>query len=133
MVAMEQKAHKILMLSAALAIQLFSSGCIFGGGGGGGGLFSLFGGGGGSSEAALLISGSSGSNDGQQEGGQEEPGGLGEELSSFSSTGFNDSPINDVPQVAVLHNPEPASMILFGSGLAGLGFLRRRRLRKASK
>ena len=124
---MEQKAKKILMLSAALAIQLLSSGCFFGGGG----LSSFFGGAESSAAAAFFNSGSSESNDGGSYDGQGS-GGLGEEASRFSDTNPDGSSI-DVPQVAVLHNPEPASMILFGSGLAGLGFLRRRRFSKASK
>ncbi len=118
---MEQKAKKILMLSAALAVQLLSSGCLFSGGG----LSGFFGGGESAAVAAFSNGGSSGSNDGQGSG-----GGSGGEVSRFSGINPEDSSI-DVPQVAVLHNPEPASMILFGGGLTGLGFLRRRR--KASK
>ncbi len=121
---MEQNAKKVLMISAVLAIQLLSSGCLLGSGGGG--LFSFFGSGGSSAATVFSNSGPFGANDSQGS------GGLVEELSRFSGVNPDGLP-NDVPPVAVLHNPEPGSLFLFGSGLAGLGFLRRRRSRKASK
>lgn len=90
-------------------------------GGGGGGLSSLFGGGSDVGEVIGSLSSSGGSG--------------GDAVQSFASSGPIDSSGSidtaSVQQTAgVLHNPEPASMALFGGGLMGLGLLRRRRSRK---
>lgn len=87
--------------------------------------FSFFGGGQSPSSLDIFNGGFFGSND-------EQGPSYNEETSGFSGTD-SDGPVIDAPQVAVLHNPEPGSMILFGSGLAGLGLFRRRRFRKSSK
>ena len=70
--------------------------------GGGGGLFGFFG-------------GSSGGSDSFASSDQGGAGG-----------GFN------APSVATANNPEPASVALFGSGLAGLALLKRRKARRRS-
>ena len=87
----------------ALPALLASGGCLFGGGGSGGGLFGFFGGGSGSGETGSSL------------------------VASFASSGGGfDSIAQDV---ATIQNPEPASMVLFGGGMAGVAFLRRRKAR----
>ena len=99
--------HSTWLGISCLAVQLFLAGC----GGGGGGLSSLFGGGGGSSGAgdvfSALISG-----------GSDVAGGGTDSAASVTS-------------VATVHNPEPASVALFGGGLVGLAYLRRRKAQRA--
>ena len=92
------------MVVGLMVVQFLMAGCE-----GGGGLASLFGGGG-SGDAGTLgdlasggvdaIGGSGGSGGGE--------GGL-------------------VSEVATVHSPEPASIVLFAGGLAGLAHLRRRK------
>ena len=97
----------MLMGAGLLSLQLLTAGC----GGGGGGLSSLFGGGGGDSGAgdvfSALISG-----------GSDVAGGGTDSAASVTS-------------VATVHNPEPASVALFGGGLVGLAYLRRRKAQRA--
>ena len=109
---MEHKTRTALLVGAALTMQLMTAGC-FGGGGGSiisgiGDFFSGFFGGSNSSSSGI--------------------NGIGENIVvSLSEDASGD---NGIPEVAVLHNPEPGSLMLFGSGLAGLSFIRRRRSRK---
>lgn len=93
------------LIILAMPALLASSGCVLGGGGGG--LFGLFGGDGGS--------------------------GTSDVVSSFVSSGSgSDSGLSAAAQTAsTLHSPEPASMALFGGGLAGLALRRRRRKTRA--
>jgi len=91
-----------------IMIQLMAAGCKSGSSAG---LFDLFGVGG--SEVLGAFSGSSGS-------GASGTGGT--TISGSGSSG----------EVAKVHNPEPASMALFGAGLAGIGVFRRRKARKAA-
>ena len=88
---------------------LLTAGCS--GGGGLSGLFdSVFGGGSGDSGSAVLAAldtGTSGFSSGANIGG------------------------GSIPPIATVHSPEPVSSVLFGSGLAGIALLRRRR--KAQK
>ncbi len=53
---------------------------------------------------------------------------------ALSESGSGDGSGGDTiaTRVATVHNPEPASMVLFGGGAAGLAVLRRRRKSKRS-
>ena len=97
------------LVAGSLAVQLLTAGC---GGGGGGGLFGLFGGGGDSGAADLFAA---------------LTGGTSESLGS--SDGGVTSLASDV---AAVHSPEPASLALFGGGLAVLAGWRRRSQKKSS-
>ena len=111
------------MLIVSVTSALLSTGCL-GGGGGGNGLFSalsdFFNGSSSSSSSNFDILGS------LPDGGGTD--GSGPQIASLSIQGDG-----GVPDVATLHNPEPASMMLFGSGLAGAALLRRRRARRAAR
>lgn len=105
-------ALKIGLVAVGIAVQLLTAGCK----GGSGGLFSgLFGGDSGSSGGGFDGLAGNAFNGGLGGGGL--GGGGGQTLT---------------PAVAVVHNPEPASMALFGGGVAGLAFLRRRKARRRS-
>lgn len=101
-------AFRALTIVASLFIQLLAAGC----GGGGGGFSSLFGGDEGSEGF-----GSDGSN----------------AFITSASSGFSASSGTDSSSsVATVHHPEPTSVVLFGSGLAGLTLWRHRRARRRS-
>ena len=101
-------ATRLYIVGAALIAQLFTAGCRAGG------LFDVFGlTSGGSSDSAQSSSDSS-------ETIAESVGGSGSDL-AFGGAGAV------VSTAATLHNPEPAGLVLFGGGLAGIGLLRRRR------
>jgi len=97
--------HGLVIL--AVPALLASGGCLgLGGGGGGGGLFGFFGGGDSGSTQSVVTS-------------------------DTGITGFSGG--TDIArEAATLNNPEPASMALFGGGLAGLALLRRRKARGRS-
>ena len=97
----------VATFTLGIAALLMTAGC-----GNGGGLSSLFGGSGGSDTFAALGGGSSSGGGGSSSGG--------------SSGGFSSNP-------ATIHHPEPASMVLFGSGLVGAGLMSRRRRKRAGK
>ena len=115
--------RKIALLTLVLGAQVLLSGCDGGGGGFGG----FFGGSGGSDVFASLFGGGNGGGD--------DLGGLFENFQNFSGDGGNlgggnggfDSFVAGPPPVAVVHHPEPASMVLFGMGLLGAAGFRRRR------
>ena len=96
----------------AVAIQLTTSGCWGGGDGAGDSLSGFFGGGG--SDGVFSFASSSSADSGS--GGS---GGFAADLGG--GTG------GSAGSIATLHNPEPASIALFGGGLAGAAWLSRRR------
>lgn len=104
------------LLVIGLTSALCSAGCK---GGGGSGLFSALSDffGGGSSNSIDILSSLPGGGD-----------------SGEGGTQFVDLPSggDDVPGVATLYNPEPASFMLFGGGLAAAAWSRRRRSRRRS-
>src|SRR3989338_10465213 len=103
---------KTWLIIGFVLMPLLTVGC----GGGGGGLFGLFEGGGDSGAGDLfsaLVSG-----------GSDVAGGSG---------GGAAAPLTLASDVATVHQPEPASVALFGIGLAGLAHHARRRTTKRSK
>ena len=97
-----------LWMVMGLVSMLLTAGC---GGGGGGGLFGLFGGSGDSGAGdvfSALVSG-------------------GSDVAGGSGGGLTETVTSDV---ATVHHPEPASLVLFGGGLAGLAHLGRRRAKR---
>ncbi len=100
----------------AFGVLLMTSGCI---GGGGGGLTDLFN----SLAGNSFFSGGSGGSFGQLFG-----------LASFG-VGGSEQPVTVASliseEAATVSNPEPGTLILMGSGLAGMALRRRRKKRKA--
>ncbi|MBI2093506.1 MAG: PEP-CTERM sorting domain-containing protein [Candidatus Omnitrophica bacterium] len=111
-----------ILVTASLAMSLVS-GC----GGSGGGLSSLFGSGDSVDVVSSAFSGGSSSDSGL---GSFGAGG------SFSEgvAGLTDGSLGDSSgsAVATVHQPEPASMVLFSGGLMGAAYLRRRRQKNRS-
>ena len=99
-----ERTSRVWLVVLGVAVQLVTAGCL-GLGGGGGGLF--------------------GSSDGNGSSGE---GPFASE--SLTSGGLGGNGFGSVSEVATLANPEPASLALFGGGLAGLAYLRRRKSRR---
>ena len=97
-------ASRVWLVVGGIAVQLVSAGCL-GLGGGSGGLF--------------------GSSDGSGSAGE---GPFASQ--SLTSGGVEGGLGGTTSEVATLANPEPASLALFGGGLAGLACLRRRKSRR---
>ncbi len=120
----------------AASSALLTTGCRGGGGGssGVGGFFSaLFGGGDSGVFSAFGGSGDGGSSGSGYIGGSGDGGssGSGDSGSNLSNPG----PLADLPpsldeDASTLHHPEPASLALFGSGLAGMALMRRQKTHK---
>lgn len=111
---MKHRFQTFSLVVIALVLQMMTTGCGFRGGGssGGGifgGIFDFFGGGGSDSSS----SGDSGSS----------------VLSQLAIEDLGGS-LGEVAPAAVIHSPEPGSLILFGAGLAGAALCRRRKTRK---
>ena len=104
-----KRISQVGLVVCGVAVQLVTAGCL-GLGGGSGGLF-------GSSEG----SGSGGS-------GSASEGPFASQSLTNGGLGGNES--GSTLEVATLANPEPASLALFGGGLAGLACLRRRKSRR---
>ena len=106
-----------------LAIAATTTGCLGGGGGGLSSLFEFFG------EHASSSSSSSGGGAfalaSVPGGGGSEEGYVGDEGES-GGEGVGQNPGD------VVHNPEPATLMLFGGGLAGLGLSRKRKARSTN-
>ena len=104
---MEKSSMKVwMMVLGVSALLVATTGCK----GDGDGSTSLFGGGG---SESLLAGLSGGSGDG-----------------AFGFSGGSGELGGGSGSIATLDQPEPASLVLFGSGLAGLAYLRRRKTRK---
>jgi len=108
-------ASSLWLVIGLVSMQLLTAGCS---GGGGGALFGLFGGGD-SGVAEILGTFASAGSDvaGGGSVGDIGGGGLSEGLTVTSD-------------IATVHHPEPASIALFGGGLAGLAHLRRRKAQR---
>ena len=98
-----------------LVSMLLTAGCS---GAGGGGLFGFFGGDSGTEEILGLFA----------SGGSDVVGGGGS-IGDLGGGGLSESLVV-TSDVATVHNPEPASLALFGSGLIGLAHLRRRKVQQ---
>lgn len=94
---------RMSLLTLGIVAQLMATGCQGGGGGLSGLIDSLFGGGSSSTDVV--------------------------EFASIGEFNFDDPDGGGV----VSHQPEPATIALFGGGLAGLAWLRRRQTRKQSR
>ena len=119
-----QHTSRTWVIVAGLSLALLTAGCKSGGGG----LSSLFG----------IFGGSGGESGGGESGGSgvlasliDVGGSGGGTGGSGGSTGGSGGGSEITSPAATVHNPEPGSIALFGTGLLGVAFLRRRKSHRA--
>ena len=144
---MKKQLARVAWIGVSIAATLLTAGCKVGGGSG---IFgNLFGGGEDAAVVSSLTSGGSGGGSSDSEsagaiaslpgGGNSSSGESGSLTTPTSGPGGEYSGGEGgvggsiTPPVATLHHPEPASLALFGGGLAGLAWRRRRKARTPTR
>jgi hypothetical protein len=123
-----RRASPMWLVGCGMAVQLFTSGCKSGGTG----FVGFFGGDLGGQEILDRVSssttpGGSGVGDGSLGGGAPRASSSGPPAGGFGSEPDAEPNLASAHSIASVHTPEPASLALFGGGLAGVAYLRRRK------